>query len=953
MFWSGFGRGFVLVWVGLGTGCAPDYACRAVQFRMLGPLELVDGERTVALGGGRQRTLLLALLLHANEVVSSDGLIETLWGERPPASAAKLVQGFVSTLRRVLGDGRLETRAPGYLLRVEAGELDVDRFESLTAEARTASPERAVELLDEALALWRGPPLPELRYVDIAQPELARLEGMRCLALELRFEAELALGRHREVLPELERFAATEPLRERLRGQLMLALYRSGRQADALAVYAAGRRTLVEELGIEPGAELKELERQILAHDPALDLESARAVAPGARPAGNLPTPSTPFLGRRRELTEVVGLLSQQEVRLLTLTGPGGSGKTRLAVRAGAEIAERYPAGVWWASLAALRDPELVLTTAAQALGARGDVAAHIGDRSLLLVFDNFEQVVEAASDVAALLTSCPQLDVVVTSREPLHVTGERQYPVPPLLPDEGVDFFLARARAVEPGLEAHEDAAAEICRRLDDLPLALELAAARVSALSLEQMRQRLERRLPLLTGGARDLPERQQTLQATMAWSHELLEAGERRLFARLSVFSGACTLEVAEAVADADLDLLQSLVEKNLLRHGKDRYSMLETIREYARDRLEDSGEAEDLCGRHADVYQALAEEAEPHTHADSTDWLDRLETEHDNLRGAIDWLAERGETQRVLALAGALSRFWYVRGHGAEGRRRIEGALAADDGPTAARAHALNYAAMFAIEAGDVAIARSRAEAGLELHGKLEDRLGLARSGFLLAHAVTDDGDLAAGRDLFAESLRLFSGLEDAHYTLLARSNLATVTQDLGDLEQARALHEENLRDSLDQGDARITALSLDQLAQFLSDDGRADEALVMLQRSLRIRSELGDRPMLAENLGRLANLLAISGHVATAARLLSSSAALREQIGSTSTPNVAKRNEKTLAELRRRLGEKELAEAWDQGRALTIDEAVALALDSTQILSREPTASAELLTEQSD
>src|SRR4051794_16239037 len=242
--------------------------------------------------------LLLALVLHANEVVSSDKLIDTLWGERPPESAPKLVQGFVSSLRRVLGDGRLETRAPGYRLRVEEGERDVDRFEALLAEARSAGPERAGGLVAEALSLWRGPPLPELRDADVAQPEFARLEGLRQLGLELGFEAQLALGRHREALPDLERFVAAEPLRERPRAQLMVALYRSGRQADALAVYAAGRRTLVDELGIEPSAALRKLERQILAHDPALELEPA--VAAVDRPAGYLPTPSTPFLGRAR-----------------------------------------------------------------------------------------------------------------------------------------------------------------------------------------------------------------------------------------------------------------------------------------------------------------------------------------------------------------------------------------------------------------------------------------------------------------------------------------------------------------------------------------------------------------------------------------------------------------------------------------------------------------------------
>jgi predicted ATPase/DNA-binding SARP family transcriptional activator len=894
---------------------------------------LLDGQRQLALGGGRQRSLLLALLLHANEVVSNDRLIETLWGERPPASAPKLVQGFVSTLRRVLGDGRLETQAPGYRLRVEMGELDVDRFEALVAEARAAPPERATELLEEALSLWRGPPLPELGYADIAQPELARLEALRQVALEQRLEAELALGRHREGVPELERLVAAEPLRERLRCQLMLALYRSGRQADALAVYADARRTLVDELGIEPGPALKALERQILEHDPALELEPRgnHVPAPVDRRLGNLPAPSTPFLGRTRELGDVVELLSQPDVRLLTLTGPGGSGKTRLAVQAALDLGRRYTDGVWWVSLAALRDAALVLPTTAQALGVRGDLATQLADRPMLLVLDNFEQVVDAAADVARVLEACPRLDLLVTSREPLHVTGERQYPVPPLLPEEGVELFLARARSVEPALDADSADAAEICRRLDDLPLALELAAARVKALSLAQIRERLEHRLPLLTGGARDLPQRQQTLSATIEWSYELLRPPERQLFARLSVFSGGCTLNTAEAVTDADLDALQSLLEKNLLRRGKERYWMLETIREYASDRLQESGEADELKRRHAEVFQALAETAEPNLRADSKEWLDRIEAEHDNLRAALDWLEATGDNQRALRVAGAVSRFWYVRGYGGEGRRRVENALAADAAPTAERAAALNHAAIFAIEGGDVTTGKARAEEGLALHLQLDDAWGVANSGFLLAHAVADAGDAAAGRELFAESLRQFRNLGDAHYTLLARSNLAVLTQDLGDLEQARTLHEENLRDAREQGDVRITAVSLDQLAQYEFDDGSAEEALAMLKQSLRIRSDLGDHPMIAENLGRFAHVLASTGQAATAARLLSSSEALREQIGSNSSPTVAKRNKETLARIRTQIGDEALAEARGQGRTLTVDEAVASAL----------------------
>ena len=283
----------------------------------------------------------------------------------------------------------------------------------------------------------------------------------------------------------------------------------------------------------------------------------------------NLPVPSTPFLGRERELREVQELVSRADVRLLTLTGPGGSGKTRLGLQAAADASERYPGGVFWVPLAPLRDPALVLETAGQAVGARDGLAEHIGDAAVLLLFDNFEHLTEAAADLAGLLGDCPRLDLLVTSREPLHVSGEQEYPVPTLAPEEGVDFFLARARAVKPDFEG-DGAVEEICRRLDDLPLALELAAARVKALSPAQILERLEQRLPLLTGGARDAPERQRTLRATIEWSYDLLTDEEKYRFARLAVFRGGCTIEAAEEVVGASLDILQSLVDKSLLRH-----------------------------------------------------------------------------------------------------------------------------------------------------------------------------------------------------------------------------------------------------------------------------------------------------------------------------------------------------------------------------------------------
>jgi predicted ATPase len=637
-------------------------------------------------------------------------------------------------------------------------------------------------------------------------------------------------------------------------------------------------------------------------------------------------------MGRQKELTEVLGLLSQDKVRLLTLTGPGGTGKTRLALQAAAELSSRYSHGVWWIPLASLRDPRLVLASAGQALGARNGVSEHIADRRMLLLFDNFEQVVGAAADVAGLLAACPNLDLLVTSREALHITAEQEYPVPPLLPAEGVDLFVARARAVNPDFAA-DNAVSEICRRLDELPLAIELAAARVKALTAAQILARLGQRLSLLTGGARDLPGRQRTLRAAIDWSHELLTHDEQRLFGRLAVFRGGCTLETAEKVAAADLDTLQSLVEKSLLRHHDDRFWMLETIREYAAERLERSGTADELRRRHAEHFLALAEEAEPQLRRDSAEWADRLEREHDNLRAALDGGEEAGESEFVLRLAGAASRFWYLKSHLAEGQRRLESALRADERPTAARARALNGAAVMALNIGDTATARLRAEDALALHRTLADAWGAAYATLMIGNAVAESGDVANARPILDASMRLFRELGDELYVLIASVNLAWVTGEAGDLETERALHEENLRRARSLGNRRVEATSLAGLAIFARDEGRLQDAAAMLREAIGIERVLGNVHGIAVDLGRLASVLALAGRAGEAARLLSSSEALTEKLGADVPWWALRRNAQTLATIRTQLDEAATAEAWERGRALTVDEAVSLALEA--------------------
>ena len=656
-----------------------------MRFGILGPLEVADeGGRGVVLGGRRQRSVLAILLLHANEVVARDRLMEELWSGQPPASAATSLHAHVSRLRRALGeDRRIVTAGGGYLIRVADGELDRDRFERLVQDGAGAISRGdwglACGRLGEALSLWRGPPLSDFAYDSFAQAEIARLEELHVGAVERRIEAELALGRDATVVGDLERLVREHPYRERLRGQLMLALYRTGRQADALAAYQAARRTLVQELGIEPSAELRELEQRMLRHDPSLSTPAAEAPPP----AGHLPVPATPFLGRARELAETTTLLRGTGERLLTLTGAGGSGKTRLALRVAHARAGEYPDGAWFVGCADLTDPGLIAPAICQALGLAEQtdltppqrLEEYLRDRELLLVLDNLEQLTPGVGVLGELLAGCPGVRMLVTSREPLHLAGEQQYEVPVLDREDAIELFVARAGAVASNLVIERETAAAVCERLDRLPLAIELAAARTKALSPAEILDRLEHRLPALASGPRDAPRRQRTLQATIDWSYELLTSEEQQLLGRLSVFAGGCTLQAAEAVCDAELDTVEALVDRSLVRSGDGRYWMLQTLREYALERLARSGEVDHVRRRHARWFVELlhAHGLDTSAHLDTKKMHVVLGAERENFRAALEWGEQAGEMETVARLAAALTWLWCEEGSLSEADR----------------------------------------------------------------------------------------------------------------------------------------------------------------------------------------------------------------------------------------------------------------------------------------
>jgi predicted ATPase len=637
---------------------------------VLGPVALADGAGPVTPPAMVKR-LVAALVVADGRVCHTDELIEAFWGDDPPASARKLVRVYVSQLRKALPAGvAIETVGGGYALRLPPEALDAARFERLLDDCNTARRDGnaalAASLAEQALLLWRGRAYGELAYEEVARAESDRLEELRLVALEERLDAQLALGRHGDVLGEALALAGEHPLRERAHELAMLALYRCDRQAEALEHYTAFRARLSEELGLEPGPALRELQRRILQHDPGLGHEQDDAAV-----AASLPASPNPLVGRTRELDEVGALLLRRDARLIVLTGAGGSGKSRLALEAAREARRSFANGVVLVELAPLRDPELVLPTIAHAVGVADTPAETLLDvlaeslrpRELLLVLDNVEHLRPATSSFVELLARAPRLTLLVTSRAVLHVSGEHVFPVDPLGEDAAVELFEQRARALRPEFRVtaeNDGVVREICRRVDRLPLAIELAAARIRTLRADALLDRLGQRLSVLTGGPRDLPARQQTLRATLEWSVRLLSDDERRVLARLAVFPAGATVEASEQVCGADLDTLTALVDHSLVRRvdtaDETRFSLLETIREYAEEVLGDErAETEHALAEH---LAALVERAVLRGPGSEV-WLPRLDAELDNLRAAF--AGERSAWKESMPISSGVCRF----------------------------------------------------------------------------------------------------------------------------------------------------------------------------------------------------------------------------------------------------------------------------------------------------
>jgi predicted ATPase len=700
---------------------------------------------------------------------------------------------------------------------------------------------------------------------------------------------------------------------------------------------------------------------QLLASDLPAAFPPLQTLA--VRP-GNLPASLVPLIGRQKEVETARELLRRENLRLLTMTGPGGTGKTRLALQVAADLLADFRDGVFFVDLAPIRDPELLASTIAQTLNVRetGDqpliesLHAALREKQLLLVLDNFEQILAAAPRVVALLSAAPRLKALVTSRAALHVSGEQEFPVPPLSvpdPDQlpplpvlaqygAVALFVQRAEQAKLGstlMGENAAAVAAICHRLDGLPLAVELAASRVKLFSPEALLARMQSRLKLLTGGRRDQPARQQTMRDTIAWSYDLLEEEEKRLFQRLAVFVGGCTLEAVDAVCDAEgdlgLDVLDgaaSLADKSLLRQeertqGEPRFMMLETIREFAWERLEESRETEATQRRHAQFFLALAERAEPKlSSAAQKEWLDRLEGEQDNFRAVLAWCqTEAGDGEIELRLAGALWWFWWLRCYWSEARSWLAAALTRSGGSgcTVARAKALEGAGLLARD-------RRLSKESVALFRELGDRLGLGSALRTLGMMMMEAGDQSAARAHYEESLAICQETGDRRGLVPTLFGLGELAELRGDLAAAQSLGEEGIavcHEVGEQWNLGWLHLSLGRLAKKQGDRERAYDRY---KESLAIFQELDNEFGIIVSLEWLAMLTGAQEEPERAARLFGAAASLREAIGAGHLPSPG--SERTHV-IRVALGEEAFAAAWEEGQAMTLEQAIEYALEA--------------------
>jgi predicted ATPase/DNA-binding SARP family transcriptional activator len=902
------------------------------RIAILGPLEVRAGSGLpVEVAGARLRRLLLRLALDPGRVVTSAQLVDAVWDDHPPAGAANALQTLVSRLRRLLPEV-LESSPSGYRLAVDAEAVDAVRFEALALAGRRqlgGDPDRARDLLGEALALWRGPALADAATAAFAGPAVARLDGLRLQALEDRVEADLAAGATDRLVAELEELVAGHPLSERLGGQLVRALALRGAQADALGAYARLRARLADELGIDPSPELQAVHVAVLRGELAPRAPAGPVAGPPVART-NLRSPITSFVGRGDDLTRIMEAFAG--ARLVTLTGPGGAGKTRLAAEAAARLLERMPDGAWMVELGSVADPadlpqavlslfgvrelRLLAAPGVTAVPPLDRLVEALGDRELLLVVDNCEHLVAAAAAlVDHLLARCPGLSVLATSREPLGIAGELLHPVGPLAVPEGevspaealaypaVRLLADRGAAARPGFtvdQATLEPVLRICGALDGMPLAIELAAARFHALAPGQVAARLDDRFRLLADGRRPVLGRHQTLRAVIDWSWELLGGAEQVLLRRLAVFAGGATLEAAERVcavpasaalaADEVLYLLAGLVDKSLVVAEGDgpgvRYRMLETVRAYGAERLRAAGEDEALARAHAGYFLELAEAAEPELRRrDQLRWIARLAAERDNLHAALRWAVDSGAAAAALRLAAALGWYWFLTSTRAEALDWTAKALALPgEARSAARAQVLAFRALTTISGGvDL-------DAGLELGAQAEALVAsLPPDEPRRSHPVLTI--LPAVRAMYGnddpvalERLAANHDHPDPWMAAMARLLTGALMVNLGEAGTAERELDQALAGFQELGERWGVGQALVARADLSSSRGEPELAMAALGEAREVLAGLGDREDVSQILIRTAGEHARAGQVEQAEDDLEAADRIAHEVG---------------------------------------------------------------------
>jgi predicted ATPase/DNA-binding SARP family transcriptional activator/DNA-binding CsgD family transcriptional regulator len=977
----------------------------ALRVELLGGFRISVGSRTVGEDAWRlkkAKSLLKLLALAPAHRMHREQLMDLLWPDSPaPKSQANNLRQALYSARRalVVGSAPATTGASSndYYLRLAGDQValcpegslwvDVEAFEEAAATARRIREPAAYRA---AIDLYAGELLPEDRYEEWTQE---RREALRGTYLSLLLELAVLHEEREEFersIETLRETAAAEPAREEAHVRLMRLYALTGRRQEALLQYERLRKALSEGLDgeEEPGEAGRLLYEEIRAGrsptssptgDPRVQTASGSGGAraePSYSSRHNLPVGRTSFVGREEEMVEVERLLAM--TGLLTLAGAGGSGKTRFALEVARRLAGTYEDGAWLVELAPLSDPRLMERTVAGALGVREQPGHPLTDvlrdylysKRLMLVMDNCEHLVEAAARlVETLLSSCPHLKVLATSREPLNVPGELVWPVPPLSAPigsgesptkveeltryESVRLFVERARHRRPSFELTPEkasAVAEVCSRLEGIPLAIELAAARVGVLSVRQIAARLKDSLGVLAGGNRTAGPRQRTLKGTLDWSYDLLGELERDLFGRLSVFAGGWTLEAAEVVGPEPgssveeqdvLDLLGRLVDKSLVVAeadgvGEARYRMLEPVRQYAREKLEEGGEAEQVRRRHAAWFLHLVEEAEPHLKGQrQVAWLERLEREHDNLRAAMRWLLEEGEVERAVRLAWALRLFWYVRGHQSEGYRYTTQTLQKGGVlPTNLRAKALCVGGLASYGLESTERTRRLWEESATLFRQTQDGFGRAISLAGVGLMTLQQGDMERARAHFEESLELYREIGDKWGVSSILSHLGIIPLSQGDHARAVRYFEEALKISREIGDRLVGSIALYNLALEESRAGGDHERAAELYiEGLGLAVEMGDKANAAYCLEGVAGLILKRGEPERAARLFGASEALLEAVGAPRYAQAQARDfyERAVEELRCHLDEEAFETAWSEGRAMSPEQAIEYAL----------------------